>query len=55
MKKLVINGPNLNMIGKKEEQIYGSKSMQEIEKECKVEGEKLDLTLFFKVIQKVKL
>ena len=35
------------MIGKREEQIYGSKSMQEIEKECKVEGEKLDLNLTF--------
>ena len=46
-KILVINGPNLNMIGKREEQIYGSKSMQEIEKECKVEGEKLDLNLTF--------
>ena len=48
MKKiLVINGPNLNMIGKREEKIYGSKSMQEIEKECGVEGEKLNLTLTF--------
>jgi 3-dehydroquinate dehydratase II len=36
MKKIcVINGPNLNMLGKREEDIYGKISLKEIEKKLK--------------------
>ena len=55
MKKiLVINGPNLNLLGDREPEIYGSKSLKDIENECKTEFNNLEL-VFFKVILKVRL
>ena len=35
MKKIIIiNGPNLNLLGQRENELYGNKSLKEIEKEC---------------------
>ena len=35
MKKIIIlNGPNLNLLGNRESDIYGKASLQDIEKEC---------------------
>jgi len=42
-KILVIHGPNLNMLGKREPEIYGRKSLKEIDAELKALGEDLDL------------
>ena len=48
MKKiLVINGPNLNTLGNREKSIYGSKSLDEIEKECLDLGDRLDIKISF--------
>ncbi len=41
MKLMVINGPNLNFIGVREKQIYGTKSFSDIEEYIKETGEKL--------------
>jgi 3-dehydroquinate dehydratase II len=47
-KILVINGPNLNMLGKREPQIYGSEDLKSIETRCKKEAARLKLAVEFK-------
>jgi len=48
MKKiLIINGPNLNMLGKREPDVYGSTTLKELEKICTDESKKLDFDISF--------
>ena len=49
MKKkiLIINGPNLNMLGKREPEVYGKTTLKELEKKCVNESKKLDLNISF--------
>lgn len=50
MKKIyIINGPNLNMLGKREKEVYGTKSLENINKECVsfIKEEKINFKLFF--------
>lgn len=47
MKIQVINGPNLNMLGIREPEIYGSLTLDEINRQLIKKGEELDLTLDF--------
>ena len=48
MKKiLIINGPNLNLLGNREKDIYGNDSLKEIEEQAKNKCKELGLELFF--------
>jgi 3-dehydroquinate dehydratase II len=42
---LVINGPNLNLLGKREPGIYGSGTLADLETQCKAWGEELGVTI----------
>jgi len=42
---LVLNGPNLNMLGIREPKTYGSQTLADIESMCKAEGKRLGLAI----------
>jgi len=44
----VLNGPNLNALGKREPGIYGGQTLADIEVLCKAEGEKLGFSVDFR-------
>lgn len=43
----VLNGPNLNMLGKREPHLYGHTTLAEVEQHCLKLAEELELELFF--------
>ena len=48
MKKIIIiNGPNLNLLGNREKNIYGDVSLQDIEKKTKEKCKEMNMDLFF--------
>ena len=48
MKKIIIlNGPNLNLLGEREKSQYGSATLDDIEKNCKEFAKNNDLMLTF--------
>ena len=46
-KILVINGPNLNMLGERETEIYGKKTLSQIKEDCEVFGQKINYEIEF--------
>ena len=48
MKKIIIiNGPNLNLLGNREQGIYGNSSLEEIQKQALIKSTELNLECFF--------
>ena len=47
MKLLIINGPNLNLLGKRDRYLYGSLGLDEIENKLNSEAEKLKINIEF--------
>jgi len=45
MRVLVINGPNLNMLGKRDQSLYGSKTLDDINASLKKLSEKLEIEI----------
>ncbi|HSJ67793.1 MAG TPA: type II 3-dehydroquinate dehydratase [Anditalea sp.] len=46
MKILIINGPNLNLLGKREPDIYGHQSFEEFLDELRAEFQEVEITYF---------
>lgn len=44
----VLNGPNLNLLGKREPGLYGRNTLADIEKACRAKGKELGLTIDFR-------
>lgn len=45
---LILNGPNLNLLGKREPHIYGHETLADVEAECRRTGEALGLSVDFR-------
>ena len=47
-KIIIINGPNLNLLGEREKEKYGNITLKQVEKECKNFGKKNSIHVAFK-------
>lgn len=47
-KIMILNGPNLNMLGTREPEIYGSETLSDVEAICAKRAEQLDATIDFR-------
>ncbi len=43
---LVLNGPNLNLLGQREPEVYGTETLADVEKSCKELGKTLGIKVF---------
>jgi 3-dehydroquinate dehydratase-2 len=44
----VLNGPNLNLLGKRQPEIYGRETLDDVEAECRRVGDELGFTIQFR-------
>ncbi|WP_142849796.1 type II 3-dehydroquinate dehydratase [Telmatospirillum sp. J64-1] len=47
-KILILNGPNLNMLGTRQPEIYGSETLADVEASCRSHGETLEVAVDFR-------
>lgn len=47
MKVIIIQGPNLNLLGKRDKSIYGSETLEEINEKIRTKSKELDITVEF--------
>ncbi len=47
-KVIIINGPNLNLLGEREREKYGNMTLKQIEKDCQIFAKKKGIQLTFK-------
>jgi 3-dehydroquinate dehydratase-2 len=45
---LILNGPNLNLLGTRDPKVYGKTTLAEIEKDCRTRGQALGYEIDFK-------
>jgi 3-dehydroquinate dehydratase-2 len=45
---LVLNGPNLNLLGQREPEVYGTATLADVEALCRTEGERLGVDIEFR-------
>ena len=45
---LIVNGPNLNLLGEREPEVYGRETLTEIETACRAKAEELGLAIDFR-------
>jgi 3-dehydroquinate dehydratase-2 len=45
---LVLNGPNLNMLGTREPEIYGADTLEDVKRLCETTGGELELSIDFR-------
>ena len=45
---LVLNGPNLNLLGTRQPQVYGSPTLQDVEALCRAAGDRLGVGIDFR-------
>lgn len=48
MKVVLINGPNLNLLGTREPAIYGDKTLEDVAEECRAIGAELGMEIEFR-------
>jgi len=46
-KIIIVNGPNLNLLGKREQRIYGNNSLEDIKQQAQLKCKELNLECFF--------
>ena len=44
----ILNGPNLNLLGKREPEIYGHETLADVEAACRALGQELGLSIEFR-------